>query len=180
MGKIVRQGVEYGGSSNSADCIKYNDTKSVKEAIDEIKASSISNPTAASVTFDNTDTGLAAANVQDAVTEVNGKLTKQPTEKVEIQTVTGDADVTIENLSQYKYIQITVTATSCYGGFVLIPVDYLLISGTNWGAVHSENIGSSNYFATCGYRFENSVCYIRNLRCGSGAANPRVIITGVK
>ena len=111
---------------------------------------------------------------------VNGKLTKQPTEKVEIQTVTGDADVTIENLSQYKYIQITVTATSCYGGFVLIPVDYLLISGTNWGAVHSENIGSSNYFATCGYRFENSVCYIRNLRCGSGAANPRVIITGVK
>ena len=34
MGKIVRQGVEYGGSSNSADCIKYNDTKSVKEAID--------------------------------------------------------------------------------------------------------------------------------------------------
>ena len=30
MGKIVRQGVEYGGSSNSADCIKYNDTKSVK------------------------------------------------------------------------------------------------------------------------------------------------------
>ena len=75
MGKIVRKGVEYGGSSNSADCIKYNDTKSVKEAIDEIKASSISNPTAASVTFDNTDTGLNATNVQDAVTEVNGKLT---------------------------------------------------------------------------------------------------------
>ena len=74
MGKIVRQGVEYGGSSNSADCIKYNETKSVKEAIDEIKASSSSNPTAASVTFDNANTGLAAANVQDAVTEVNGKL----------------------------------------------------------------------------------------------------------
>lgn len=74
MGKIVRQGVEYGGSSNSADCIKYNDTKSVKEAIDEIKASSSSNSTAASVTFDNTDTGLEATNVQDAVTEVNGKL----------------------------------------------------------------------------------------------------------
>ena len=74
MGKIVRQGVEYGGSSNSADCIKYNDTKSVKEAIDEIKASSSSNPTASSVTFNNTDTGLAATNVQDAITEVNGKL----------------------------------------------------------------------------------------------------------
>ena len=74
MGKIVRQGVEYGGSSNSADCIKYNETKNVKEAIDEIKASSSSNPTAASVTFNNTDTGLNATNVQDAVTEVNGNL----------------------------------------------------------------------------------------------------------
>ena len=81
MGKIVRQGVEYGGSSNSADCIKYNDTKSVKEAIDEIKASSSSNPTAASVTFDNTDTGLAATNVQDAVTEVNGKLANYGNDK---------------------------------------------------------------------------------------------------
>ena len=77
MGKIVRKGVEYGGSSNSADCIKYNDTKSVKEAIDEIKASSSSNPTAASITFNNTDTGLNATNVQDAVTEVNGKLINQ-------------------------------------------------------------------------------------------------------
>ena len=77
MGKIVRQGVEYGGSSNSADCIKYNDTKSVKEAIDEIKASSSSNPTASSVTFNNTDTGLAATNVQDAITEVNGNLKGQ-------------------------------------------------------------------------------------------------------
>lgn len=74
MGKIVRKGVEYGGSSNSADCIKYNETKNVKEAIDEIKASSSSNPTAASVTFNNTDTGLNATNVQNAITEVNGKL----------------------------------------------------------------------------------------------------------
>ena len=79
MGKIVRKGVEYGGSSNSADCIKYNDTKSVKEAIDEIKASSSSDPTASSVTFNNTDTGLNATNIQDAVTEVNGKLGTQAT-----------------------------------------------------------------------------------------------------
>ena len=77
MGKIVRQGVEYGGSSNSADCIKYNDTKSVKEAIDEIKASSSGNPTASSVTFDNANTGLEATNVQDAVTEVNSNLDKK-------------------------------------------------------------------------------------------------------
>ena len=37
MGKIVRQGVEYCGSSDSATSIKYDNTKNVKEAIDEIK-----------------------------------------------------------------------------------------------------------------------------------------------
>ena len=51
MGKIFRRGIDFSGGGGS-----------------------ISNPTAASVTFDNTDTGLEATNVQDAVTEVNGKL----------------------------------------------------------------------------------------------------------
>ena len=60
--------------NSNAENIKYDNTKSVKEVIDEIKASSSNNPTAASVTFDNTNTGLNATNVQDAVTEVNGKL----------------------------------------------------------------------------------------------------------
>ena len=51
MGKIFRRGIDFSGGG-----------------------SSISNQTASSVTFNNTDTGLAAANVQDAITEVNGKL----------------------------------------------------------------------------------------------------------
>ena len=56
--------------NSNAENIKYDNTKSVKEAIDDIK----NNQTASSVTFNNTDTGLNATNVQDAVTEVNGKL----------------------------------------------------------------------------------------------------------
>ena len=51
MGKIVRRGIDFSGGGGS-----------------------ISNPTASSVTFDNANTGLNATNVQDAVTEVNGKL----------------------------------------------------------------------------------------------------------
>ena len=35
MGKIIKNGVELSGSSNSAENIKYDDTKNVKEAIDE-------------------------------------------------------------------------------------------------------------------------------------------------
>ena len=51
MGKIVRRGIDFSGGGGS-----------------------ISNPTAASVTFDNANTGLNATNVQDAVTEVNDKF----------------------------------------------------------------------------------------------------------
>ena len=75
--------------NGNAENIKYDDTKSVKEVIDDIKdtamfidsfdtgtgtlnttsesGSSSGSQTASSVTFDNTDTGLEAANVQDAI-----------------------------------------------------------------------------------------------------------------
>ena len=38
MGKIIRKCIVYGGSSNSAENIKYDDTKNVKQAIDEVKS----------------------------------------------------------------------------------------------------------------------------------------------
>ena len=38
MGKIIKKRIEYGGSSNSAENIKYDDTKNVKEAIAEVKS----------------------------------------------------------------------------------------------------------------------------------------------
>ena len=59
--------------NSNAENIKYDNTKSVKEAIDDIK----NNQAASSVTFNNTDTSLNATNVQDAVTEVNGKLNNE-------------------------------------------------------------------------------------------------------
>lgn len=38
MGKIIKKRIEYGGSSNSAENIKYDDTKNVKQAIDGVKS----------------------------------------------------------------------------------------------------------------------------------------------
>ena len=70
--------------NSNAENIKYDNTKSVKEAIDDIK----NNQAASSVTFDNTDTGLEATNVQDAVTEVNGKLGTQATMSLSGTTLT--------------------------------------------------------------------------------------------
>ena len=38
MGKIIKKRIEYGGSSNSAENIKYDDNKNVKEAIAEVNS----------------------------------------------------------------------------------------------------------------------------------------------
>ena len=140
MGKIVRNGVEYGGSSNSAETIKYNETKNVKDAINEIKskamfidsfntdtgtlnttsASPSSNPTAASVTFNNTDTGLNATNVQDAVTEVNGKLNLiSKTYQISATTSEKTVDVSIDGykaiaLKGWSCVQQNVYCTELY------------------------------------------------------------------
>ena len=38
MGKIIKKRIEYGGSSNSAENIKYDDTKNVKEVINEVNS----------------------------------------------------------------------------------------------------------------------------------------------
>ena len=70
--------------NSNAENIKYDNTKSVKEAIDDIK----NNQAASSVTFNNTNTGLASVNVQDAVTEVNGKLGTQVTMSLSGTTLT--------------------------------------------------------------------------------------------
>ena len=39
MGKIMKNGIEYSASSNSAENIRYDGTKNVKEAIDNVNSS---------------------------------------------------------------------------------------------------------------------------------------------
>ena len=53
MGKIIKKRIEYGGSSNSAENIKYDDTKNVKEAIDEVETK-LEETTSNLVASDNT------------------------------------------------------------------------------------------------------------------------------
>ena len=140
MGKIVKQGVEYGGSSNSADCIKYNDTKSVKEAIDEIKASSSSDPTASSVTFNNTDTGLNATNVQDAVTEVNGKLNELT---VTVDTV--NSGVTVWKMGKFILVMLNKSIT-LGGSSAWIEVESGLPNSANGVSPNVCTVDTSKYF----------------------------------
>ena len=101
MGKIFRRGIDFSGGGGS-----------------------ISNPTAASVTFDNTDTGLNAINVQDAVTEVNGNLTEL--QSVDITPVSNNyAAVNTSGTYAYVkngicYLQITINVAASYSGWANI------------------------------------------------------------
>ena len=73
--------------NGNAENIKYDNTKSVKEAIDEIKD-----------------------NVQDAITEVNGKLSQTP---VLISTSTsGSYTIPASEIDTYKKIQVIAINTS--------------------------------------------------------------------
>ena len=69
MGKIIRKCIEYGGSSNSAENIKYDDTKNMKEAINEVK-SEIGN------LLGNTDiSAIGDSTVTGAISTLNSNLT---------------------------------------------------------------------------------------------------------
>ena len=75
MGKIIRKCIDYGGSSNSAENIKYDDTKNVKEAINEVD--NLLGNTDISAIGDGTVTGGIDAlnsNLNDVVTIIGATL----------------------------------------------------------------------------------------------------------
>ena len=179
--------------NGNAENIKYDDTKSVKEVIDDIKdtamfidsfntdtgtlnttsesGNSSGNQTASSVTFDNTDTGLEAANVQDAIEEVNGKLS---TNEVEFlgQFTSANPNVTdtktITDLSKYKQIILITYSTSFKYGYNPISIPYELFK------IYGNEIISyaSNFFATMKYisdtqigiRTNSTIAYIYGVK----------------
>ena len=72
MGKIIKKRIEYGGSSNSAENIKYDDTKNVKEAINDVGN-----------LLGNTDiSAIGDGTVTGGLNALNSNL-------IEIQTVSG-------------------------------------------------------------------------------------------
>ena len=121
MGKIVRRGINFSGGGGGG---------------------SISNPTAASVTFDNTDTGLEATNVQDAVKELNGKL---QWEKYVTPTVLKDIPA-----STFK----TETFNELIGA-----KEFLIVVGNSYVAYIDNSIGLSNVSANVNFPYGENYGY---------------------
>lgn len=76
MGLIIRKGIQYGGSSDSAQKIKYDNATSglsatnAQEAIDELSQNT---PNSSEIEYDNSTSGLTATTVKDALDELTTK-----------------------------------------------------------------------------------------------------------
>ena len=111
MGKIIKKRVEYGGSSNSAENIKYDDTKNVKEAINEVDS-----------LLGNTDiSAIGDGTVTGGLDALNSNLTEL--QSVDITPVSNNyAAVNTSGTYAYIkngicYLQITINGTASYSGW---------------------------------------------------------------
>ena len=182
--------------NGNAENIKYDDTKSVKEVIDDIKdtamfidsfntdtgtlnttsesGSSSGSQTASSVTFDNTDTGLEAANVQDAIEEVNGKLQSE-TSYVPILSnyVYSSQTLALKIFGNAVQIKIPTLQNVVHGDNVIcsvgaIPEKCRPSSDTSFTTIATNGGGNTRYI--CTIRPDGSI-WIYNYGTYSGAEN---------
>ena len=102
MGKIIKKRIEYGGSSNSAENIKYDDTKNVKEAITEVKSE--------------------IADVHSNLTEINSNLTKLITGTI----ASGETSITLTD----SRIKTTSIVDIYFENKVLAPTSVTVNNGS--------------------------------------------------
>lgn len=90
------------------------------------------------VTYDNTQSGLTATNVQDAIDEVNGKISTSGYEctKLNSATVSLSGTVTVADFSGYDALYFVIHAGTNYYGMT-IPVS-LFTAGLLWSLTSSN------------------------------------------
>lgn len=103
MGKIIKKRIEYGGSSNSAENIKYDDTKNVKEAIDEVKSEI--------TTTVKTDTTLSVSGKAADAAAVGTKLTEVGTEISSLKKSVSDGKTLVANAITAKGVSTATDST---------------------------------------------------------------------
>lgn len=124
MGKIVRNGVEFAGSSNSAENIKYDDTTSMKDAIDETK----------------TDINTLNSNLSikgESVILVYYASNTTPT------------NITIEDINNFEFIVVLLESPGA-GVFAsgILPVSLfkqITTNGTPFRVPYTDSAGKFNY-----------------------------------
>ena len=100
MGKIIKKRIEYGGSSNSAENIKYDDTKNVKEAINEVDN-----------LLGNTDiSAIGDGTVTGGLDALNGKLSSIKTSEILWENPSPGSNFSAQNIvlssDRYDYLKV--------------------------------------------------------------------------
>ena len=138
MGKIIKKRIEYGGSSNSAENIKYDDTKNVKEAIDEVD--NLLGNTDISAIGDGTVTGGLDAlnsnlNLREIVEFIPSIFAYKVGHTIEIYT-------RLSNLEKVTNIKLGNTQYKAVNDFTILPLYSIdspyLVVGSLW--IYSNGI----------------------------------------
>lgn len=119
--KAVMEGLENSSALISMTQAEYDALSDEERTDNNMRAILDANPDvvdAKNVNFDNTDTNLTATNTQSAITELNGKLNKFVTEKVELGSdviLNKSSNFTITfNVTKTGYIPIVVCSWALY------------------------------------------------------------------
>ena len=119
--KAVMEGLENSSALISMTQAEYDALSDEERTDSNMRAILDANPDvvdAKNVNFDNTDTNLTATNTQSAITELNGKLNKFVTEKVELGSdviLNKSSNFTITfNVTKTGYIPIVVCSWALY------------------------------------------------------------------
>lgn len=121
-------------------------------------------------------------NVKEAIDGVKESLAPC-TERVFIQELTAQGDIVVEDISQYKYITISIASTSGYGGANVIPVEVISAwgaDGTPWFSLTNGMNPSSGYYASFNYRIVGNTISVRNISRANDTITVTAAVSGIK
>lgn len=141
MGKIIKKRIEYGGSSNSAENIKYDDTKNVKEAINEVGN-----------LLGNTDiSSIGDGTVTGGLDALNSNLMNQMVYLWEVGGSTGSKQI---DLSQYRFVLITIMVAGFTTQCMLKPSN--IQSSSALGYQTQVGVNTANGYVTVNITYDGT------------------------
>ena len=89
----------------------------------------------------------------------------------------------VDDISQYKYIEVNIVSTSGYGGTTIIPVEFITLfgsGGTSWASINNGMNPIDGYWASFNYRFSENTIHVRNILTTGSGITVHAIFKGIK
>lgn len=132
---------------------------------------------------EGTEFGAQEVNeIYEAIDEVNQSLTPC-TQQIVLGELTANGDMEVDDISQYKYIEVNIVSTSGYGGTTIIPVEFITLfgsGGTDWASINNGMNPTDGYWASFNYRFSENTIHVRNILTTGSGITVHAIFKGIK